>query len=134
MVKRARQLRKEMTPPERRLWRQLRLRPGGYKFRPQHPEAHAILDFACLETRLCIEVDGEIHGRGDQPEKDERRDAYLRGLGYSILRIPAREIFRDLDATVTAIVTRCGELGPLHHRPSAGGPPPRSGEDAEEQL
>ena len=129
VVKRARRLRKEMSLPEVLLWSELRKRPGGYKYRKQFPQANLSLDFACLSARLAIEVDGEAHDRGDQPEFDEKRDEQLRQAGFTVLRVPAREVLNNLEGVLMAIVARCDEAGPLHHRPAAGGPPPRSGED-----
>ena len=126
-VKLARKLRKEMSPPERLLWWALRRRPGGYKFRKQCPQGPFSLDFACLEARLAVEVDGEAHGRGDRPARDARRDDFLKELGFNTMRIPASEIFRNLESVVLGIVNECRRLGPLH-RPSDG-PPPRSGEE-----
>ena len=126
-VKLARKLRKEMSPAEAKLWWALRQRPGGYRFRKQCPQGPFSLYFACLAARLAIEVDGEAHERAGRPERDARRDAYLEGLGFTVLRIPAAEMFRNLEGVVSGIVEECRRLGPLH-RPS-GGPPPRSGED-----
>ena len=48
-----------MTPPEVALWQSLRTRPGGYKFRRQHPAGIYVLDFFCTKARLAIEVDGK---------------------------------------------------------------------------
>jgi hypothetical protein len=45
------------------------------------------------------------------------------------MRIPAAEVFNNLDGVVLGIVDACRTWGPLHHPPSAGGPPPRSGEE-----
>ena len=73
-VRNARRLRSEMSLPEVLLWRELRKRPGGFKFRRQYPEGRYVLDFACLEARLGIEVDGEAHDRGDRPRRDEVRN------------------------------------------------------------
>ena len=64
--------------PEALVWRELRKRPGGFKFRRHHPLSELVLDFACLERRVAIEIDGKAHDMGDRPERDERRDAYLR--------------------------------------------------------
>jgi very-short-patch-repair endonuclease len=119
-----------MSLPEVLLWQVLRKAPGGYKFRRQNPQLGYRLDFACLEARLAIEVDGEAHSRGDRPDRDAIRDRRLAEIGFSTLRIPAIEILKDLDAVITGIVVACRERGPLH-RPS-GGPPPRSGEDFKE--
>ncbi|HEY3911414.1 MAG TPA: endonuclease domain-containing protein [Stellaceae bacterium] len=55
----ARQLRVFSTDAERRLWSVLRdRRLAGYKFRRQHPVGGYIADFACIERRLLIELDG----------------------------------------------------------------------------
>ena len=128
-VKRARKLRREMSLPEVLLWRELRRRSEGFKFRKQFPQGPYVLDFACLEVRLAIEVDGEAHDRGDRPNRDERRDAYLRELGFTVTRIPAREVLKNLEGVVLGIVEQCRRLGPLHHPARPDGPPPRSGED-----
>ncbi|MFL6752556.1 MAG: endonuclease domain-containing protein [Sphingomicrobium sp.] len=130
-VKRARKLRREMSLPEVLLWQMLRKRPGGLKFRRQFPSDRMTVDFACLERRLVIEVDGEAHNRGDQPRRDAARDAMLRRDGFDVMRIAAVDILRDLDAVVRGIVATCSDRGPLHHDAARRGPPPRSGEDLE---
>ena len=68
-VAKARALRRVMSPPEARLWQVLRTRPEGLKFRRQHPVGPFVLDFYCADARLGIEVDGEVHGMGDNPRK-----------------------------------------------------------------
>ena len=130
-VKRARKLRREMSLPEVLLWRELRQRPGGFKFRKQCPQHPFVIDFACLETRLAIEVDGEAHGRGNRPARDEARDSFLRSAGFTMLRIPARDVLGNLEGVLLGIVEQCRALGPLHHPAAPDGPPPRSGEDLE---
>ena len=127
MVKRARKLRREMSPSEALLWRELRRRPGGFKFRRQFPLDPYALDFACLEARLAIEVDGESHNRGDRPQRDALRDRAVEERGFATMRIPAVELARNLEGVISGIVERCRRLGPLH-RPTDG-PPPRAGED-----
>ena len=129
-VKKARTDRKNMSLPEVLLWQALREEPGGFKFRRQNPQLGYRLDFACLKTRLAIEVDGEAHSRGDRPDRDGVRDRRLAEIGFSTLRIPAIDILKDLDSVITGIVAACRERGPLH-RPSDG-PPPRPGEDFKE--
>jgi very-short-patch-repair endonuclease len=114
--------------PEVLIWRELRKRPGGFKFRRQHPLSEIVLDFACLECRLAIEIDGQAHDRGDRPERDERRDAFLRLRGFAMLRLPASYVLLDLSGATAAIVAACGARSPLHHQPAAGGRPPRAGE------
>ncbi|HYC95570.1 MAG TPA: DUF559 domain-containing protein [Sphingomicrobium sp.] len=126
-VKRARRLRRQMSLPEVLLWKALQPRPDGLKFRKQFPIDGMTADFACLSHRLIIEVDGEQHGVGDQPLRDQARDAVLKREGFEVMRIPARDVLNNLDAVIRSIVARCSEVGPLH-QPSAG-PPPRAGEE-----
>ena len=129
LVKRARKLRKEMSLPEVLLWVQLQKRPGGHKFRKQFPQAGLAIDFACVAARLAIEVDGEAHNRGDQPDFDQQRDAVLRERGFTVLRFPAREVFKNMEGVLSSIVAHCDAVGPLHQSASRRGPPPRAGED-----
>ena len=132
-VRRAREQRRAMTPPELALWSVLRKRPDDFKFRRQHPMGDDLsLDFYCNDARLCIEVDGEAHNRGDRPVRDERRDALLAAHGIETLRVPAVEVLKNLDGVLTHILSTVRARLPLHHRPKrAGGPPPRAklGED-----
>jgi very-short-patch-repair endonuclease len=128
-VKKARRLRKEMSLPEVLLWQQLRQRPGDFRFRKQFPQEHYVIDFACLEVRLGIEVDGEAHDRGDRPKRDIARDTHLTALGFTMMRISAREVLGNMEGVVAGIVERCRALRPLHHDAARRGPPPRSGED-----
>ena len=124
-IDRARRLRREMTLPEVLLWRVLQQRPEGFKFRKQHPSGEYTLDFYNIDARLVIEVDGEAHNRGNQPVKDAARDAWFARFGLETLRIPASAILADLDAVVAHILDVARARFPLHHRPMAGGPPPR---------
>ncbi|WP_346770443.1 endonuclease domain-containing protein [Sphingomonas sp. AOB5] len=103
-IQKAKKLRAGMTLPEVLLWQALRKRPGGLKFRRQHPAGPYILDFYCDTVRLCVEIDGEAHDRGDRPQRDEARDDWLARKRVRTLRIPAREILADLDAVVRHII------------------------------
>jgi very-short-patch-repair endonuclease len=119
-----------MSFPEVLLWQILRKRPAGLKFRRQFPIGQMTVDFACLEKRLIVEIDGESHSFGNQPRRDAARDALLRREGFRVIRIAARDVLKDLDAVLQFIVAACSEAGPLHHpRLREDGPPPRSGEE-----
>ena len=101
-VKRARQLRRQMTVPERKLW--TALRKLGLPVRRQAPIGRYIVDFAIHSASLVIEVDG---GRHDLPEAqlhDAVRDAWLRSQGYQILRFRNEQALNDPDGVVQMIL------------------------------
>jgi very-short-patch-repair endonuclease len=118
-----------MSLPEVLLWQVLRHRPAGLKFRRQFPLGKITADFACLEARLIVEIDGASHSIGDQPRRDSVRDAVVRRAGFDVMRIAAMDVLNDMDAVLAGIIARCSDAGPLHHAAARRGPPPRSGED-----
>jgi very-short-patch-repair endonuclease len=94
-----------MSPPEVLLWSRLKLLRGELpRFRRQHPIGPYVADFCCASAKLVIEIDGAGHTEDPQIEHDQRRDAYIRGLGFAILRIPAGDVFRDVDEVAQGIV------------------------------
>jgi very-short-patch-repair endonuclease len=107
--RRARELRRTMSLPEVLLWQQLRKRQIGLHWRKQHPTGPYDLDFYCDAAKLCVEVDGEAHDRGDRPGRDLKRDAWLADQGITTLRIPAAEILGNLEGVLLHIVetARC---------------------------
>jgi very-short-patch-repair endonuclease len=109
---RARELRKRMTPPERRLWSALRLRPGDFKFRRQHPLGAYTLDFFCYETALCVEIDGFAHELGSNPQRDGRRDEWLQAQGICTLRVAATEVRDNLEGVLAFILEACRQRSP----------------------
>jgi very-short-patch-repair endonuclease len=111
-VLKARALRRTMSQPEARLWQILRMRPAGLKFRHQHPIGPYSLDFYCPSAKLAIEVDGDAHGMGNVPERDAARDAWLEKRGLRTLRIPARELYGDVEAAIIMILDSCGVESP----------------------
>jgi very-short-patch-repair endonuclease len=105
-IRRARALRREMSPAERLLWRELRKRPAGLKFRPQHPSGPHVADFFCHSARLVVEVDGDAHDFVKRAERDEQRDAWFAQREFDVMRVPAVEVFRNLNSVVAGIVAR----------------------------
>jgi very-short-patch-repair endonuclease len=103
-VANARRLRRNLSPPEARLWSRLRARaPGALIFRRQHPIGPYVIDFYCAPARLAVEVDGIGHDMGDRPQRDLRRDAWLSAQGVTVMRIAASEVMRAFDDVVDAI-------------------------------
>jgi very-short-patch-repair endonuclease len=118
----AREMRKNLTPPEARLWNALRGRAlDGLKFRRQHPIGPFVLDFYCVNARLAVEVDGSIHTLGDNPTRDDSRDRWLERHGITVLRIEARHVLDRLDAVLTEI----GRATAMAGKPWEGGGPLR---------
>lgn len=107
----ARRHRREMTLPERLLWRELRGLRLGLKFRRQHPVGAYVIDFYCARAKAGFEVDGIAHDMGDRPRRDEMRDEWLASQGITIVRIPARDVLADPHRVADAIVALCGEPG-----------------------
>jgi len=79
-------------------------------FRQQHPIGPYVLDFYCAKARLAIEIDGMSHDVGDRPERDLRRDAWLKARGVTMMRIPAGEVTTNFGETVDAIVRMAASL------------------------
>ena len=99
----ARELRKEMTSAERMLWKQIRNRQLGVKFRKQHPIGPYITDFYTRDVGLIIEVDGDTHFTTDAKAYDAIRTDYLRQLGLTVLRFTNLEVFHQLDGVMKRI-------------------------------
>ena len=100
LTKRARELRTAMTDAERALWRMLRDRKLGARFRRQAPIGPFIADFVCLERRLVLEVDGGQHAEN---EHDLARDAWFRELGDRVLRFWNHEVLGNTAGVSEAI-------------------------------
>src|SRR3546814_2302829 len=91
----ARRLRRDQTTAERRLWSRLRDRQlEGHKFRRQVPRGRFVVDFACLDSWLVVELDGGQHADPFQTKDDRKRTAWLEAEGYRVLRFWNHEIGR----------------------------------------
>ena len=85
LTDRARELRRNQTDAELRLWGYLRARRLlGAKFRRQVPAGRYIVDFLCKELGLIVEADGGQHT--EQEIYDARRTAWLEAQGYTVIR------------------------------------------------
>jgi very-short-patch-repair endonuclease len=97
----ARRLRHSLTDAERRMWSALRdRRLLRYKFRRQHPIGNFIVDFACTEYRLVIEVDGGQHANSPV---DARRTAWLEGQGWRVVRLWNNEVLANTNGVIEAL-------------------------------
>lgn len=118
---RARDLRRNMTDAERKLWRILRLRQvNGHKFRRQVPLGRYIADFVCHEVRLIVEVDGGQHDLSSSFETE--RTEFLEKEGYRVLRFWNNDVLANLDGVYDVIVAALGEaVTPTQTLPHHGG-------------
>ncbi len=103
MIEHARDLREQATMAERRLWQQLRDRKLGVKFRRQHPVGRFILDFACEELKLGIELDGGQHNQERGLIYDAERTAMLEKSGWKILRFWNNEVMENPEGVYAVI-------------------------------
>jgi very-short-patch-repair endonuclease len=107
MIGRARQLRKDSTPPEDLLWLDLRNgQIGGLKFRRQQPIGPFVVDFYCHSAGLIVEIDGMSHI--DHLEQDQERINYLEQQGLKVLRVSNQDVINDLDAVARGIAQVAG--------------------------
>jgi very-short-patch-repair endonuclease len=115
----ARQLRREQTDVERRLWHALRGRRfKGCKFRRQQPIDPYVVDFVCFQSMLVIELDGDQHGSEHGMFYDVARSRRLARDGFQILRIPNWELMRSLDGILDAIEHALDEPSTPHPQPT----------------
>jgi len=75
----------------------------GLKFRRQHQIGDYIVDFYCHDAKLVVELDGGVHDSDERSKIDSRRDAYLQGLGLSVLRIRNEHLLNDPASVLTDI-------------------------------
>ena len=103
-TRRARRLRTESTDVERKLWAILRGRGlGGFKFRRQVPIDRYFADFACVEARLVVELDGGQHA--DRAAYDENRTRALERAGWHVVRFWNTDVIAAPDGVADTILT-----------------------------
>ena len=98
----ARQLRREMTPHERKLWYHF-LRTYPVKIYKQRIIGRFIVDFYCASAKLVIEVYGSQHYEPQGIAYDEERSAFLSALDLAVLRFSNRDIDRNLRSVCAQI-------------------------------
>ncbi|GAB3310758.1 endonuclease domain-containing protein [Luteimonas notoginsengisoli] len=101
--KNARSLRNNATDAEQHLWQQLRGRQlAGYKFRRQYPIAGFIADFACIEARLVVELDGGQHV--ERTAEDAARTRRIECNGYRVPRFWNDDVLVDTEVVLGEIL------------------------------
>lgn len=102
---RARDLRKNMTDAEQKLWQTVRQRQlNGFKFWRQVIVGEYIVDFACFEAKLIIELDGGQHA--ENTLYDDKRTQYLTQQGFQVVRFWNHEVLNQLDAVLERVLNK----------------------------
>ena len=100
-IGRARQLRRDTTDAEARLWGRLRSRQlDRAKFVRQHPIDRYVVDFCCRGARLVVELDGGQHADN---AADEVRTRVIEANGYTIIRFWNHDVLGNIDGVLTEI-------------------------------
>ena len=90
----AKELRKNMTPWERKLWYEF-LRSYPIRFQRQKAIGNYIVDFYCAQAQLVVELDGGGHYTPEQMQADAERTAALEKMKLRVIRICNLEIDRN---------------------------------------
>ena len=102
LVSYARQLRKNMTPHERRLWFCF-LKQYPVRFVRQKVLGSYIVDFYCAEARLAVELDGAQHYEDKAEKQDQLRTAFLQKYGLQVIRISNQAVDRQFFSVCSQI-------------------------------
>jgi very-short-patch-repair endonuclease len=117
-----------MTDGERKLWTELRQfrRWYGIHVRRQAPIGSYVVDFVVHERRIVIEVDGEHHFEPERQIRDRKRDEWLAGQGYAVLRFNTGEIADAFEGCIEEILRELGLMGTVKDTPTPS-PSPQGG-------
>lgn len=100
----ARNLRKNSTIQELRLWNLLKSRQFyNLKFKRQQPIGNYIVDFICKEAKVIIEIDGGQHNKPENIDYDTVRTEYLNSIGYKVLRSWNNEIYENIEYVMSKL-------------------------------
>ena len=107
---RARALRRDPTPAEKKLWYEF-LRDLPHKFTRQKPLGHYVADFYCSSERLVIELDGDSHYTAEAQRHDDRRTAALELHGLRVARFTNTDVLQNFEPVCGVV------LGMLKEKP-----------------
>jgi very-short-patch-repair endonuclease len=96
LVERAKELRKNATPAEQKLWDEY-LKNFPYRVLRQRAIAYFIVDFYCSKLKLVIEVDGAQHFTDEGIAYDDKRTEILEGYGLKVIRFSNDEILNNFE-------------------------------------
>ncbi|MDO4993025.1 MAG: endonuclease domain-containing protein [Prevotellaceae bacterium] len=91
------------TDAELVMWEELRRKALGFKFRRQQSIGDYIVDFACMDKKLIIEVDGEYHNGHEQHLDDNMRTDFLNKHGFYVLRFTNEMVMTGMEYVLDRI-------------------------------
>jgi very-short-patch-repair endonuclease len=103
LLERRRQLRQKMTWAEEVIWKYVRRKGLGVKFRRQQSFKNFIIDFYCSDLQLAIEVDGDTHLDEEVQQYDAWRQQQLEDYNIQFIRIPNPRLLVDADQVANEI-------------------------------
>jgi very-short-patch-repair endonuclease len=121
LITRAKELRKNMTPAERRLWYQY-LRTFKYRVFRQRSIDHFIVDFYCHSLQLVIEIDGDSHFTEEAQAADRERTQILESYGLSVIRFTNQEVLQDFESVCNRIAAEIPLIFPEKEDFESGSP------------
>jgi very-short-patch-repair endonuclease len=100
----AKVMRKNLTKAEAVIWSKIKGKNlNGHHFRRQHPIGPFIVDFACVEGMVVLEIDGGTHMTSEGIAKDARRTAFLEGEGWHVVRVWNNQVYDNRDGVLRAL-------------------------------
>ena len=110
----ARNLRKNMTESEKSVWEKIKNKKLWYKFERQKPlylytenpglDRYIIPDFICIELKIIIEIDWNIHNNKEILELDLEKEKLLKQKWFKIVRLKNNEIKSNINNSINKIV------------------------------
>ena len=117
----SRDLRKNMTKQERRLWYNF-LREHNVRFNRQRPIGEYIVDFYSSKAKLIIELDGSQHYSKEGKAYDEKRSLFLKSLGLKVIRFTNLDIDNNFEGVCYRINSAVEKLLATPQSPTATAP------------
>jgi len=102
LVSRAKELRKNMTVAEQKLWKNY-LKTFPYRVYRQRPIENFIVDFYCPKLKLVIEIDGDSHYQENAKDYDNERTQILQTYGLKVIRFNNDEVLSNFTGVVDVL-------------------------------
>ncbi|MEA5596462.1 endonuclease domain-containing protein [Rivularia sp. UHCC 0363] len=102
LIEKAKELRKNMTPAEKKLWNNY-LKTLKIRFLRQKPIDNFIVDFYCAKLKLVTEIDGETHFTDEAKIYDSQRKLILQGYGLQVIRFTNEDVLNNFEGVCESI-------------------------------